>query len=86
MQETLGPFRDELRNRYAECTWIDLRLRTREGRREVVGEFVPNRDGVMRRHIYRLNAEEVGGTDVPLTAVLARFEDEIRRHTRLERR
>ena len=85
MQEIVDAFLGDLRNRFAECSWIDLRLEIGEELMELVGEFLPNRDGVLRRHAYRLAPDEHAGDKASLSRALAQFEAEIQRAW-LERR
>lgn len=88
MREIVDAFLAELRARYAECSLIELALAARGDDHELVGAFQARRDGIIRRHVYRLAgaaSENELAARSDLGQALDRFRTEIDRVTRLPR-
>jgi len=88
LREFVDAFLADLRSRYAECSLIELALTVRDDNHELVGAFQARRDGIIRRHVYRIAKPESGDDAVARTNLrhaLERFRGEIDRITRLPR-
>ena len=86
LQDFVDDFLVELRSRYAECSLIELAVAVTSNGHELIGAFQARRDGIIRRHVYRIYGT---GSDAAVLAelkdVLERFRSEIDRNTRLPR-
>jgi hypothetical protein len=86
LREFVDAFLADLRSRYAECSLIELALTVRDDIHELVGAFQARRDGIIRRHVYRIAMAGDGAAfQTELRHALERFRGEIDRITRLPR-
>lgn len=88
MREFVDAFLADLRSRYAECSLIELTLTVRDDIDELVGAFQARRDGIVRRHVYRIpkpHPVDGAAAQADLRRALERFRGEIDRITRLPR-
>jgi hypothetical protein len=88
LRDFVDTFLAMLRSRYAECSLIELALIAGDDIDELVGAFQARRDGIIRRHVYRIEKREAGedvAARTGLRQALERFSGEIDRITRLSR-
>jgi hypothetical protein len=86
LQDFVDDFLVELRSRYAECSLIELAVAVGSDGHELVGAFQARRDGILRRHVYRIDGTgDDAAAFAELEDVLERFRSEIDRNTRLPR-